>query len=168
MLIRPARVEDAELLAQAEYDTAGELEGLLAAKAGEIPIAVFRRTIERLGENGLYIVLEVEGRPVGHLLLEPLPLSSIRHVAQLTIVVHPGHRGKGYGRALLRYAINWARKSGQIEKIELRVRSTNPRAIALYESLGFVHEGRLQDRVKLQQGYADDLCMALFVRGAAT
>jgi len=167
MLIRPAGVEDAELLAQAEYDTAEEREGLLAAKPGEIPIAVFRRTIERLRENGLYIVLEVDGRPVGHLLLEPLALSSIRHVAQLTIVVHPGHTGRGYGRALMQYAINWARNSEQIEKIELRVRSTNPRAIALYESLGFVHEGRLLDRVKLRQGYADDLCMALFVPGSA-
>jgi RimJ/RimL family protein N-acetyltransferase len=167
MLIRPARVEDAAVLAQAEYDTASEQEGLLAAKPGEIPVEAFRRTIESLREDGLYVVLEVEGRPAGHLLLEPFPLSSTNHVAQLTIVVHHGYTGRGYGRALMEHAIEWARRSERIEKIELRVRSSNPRAIGLYEALGFKTEGRLQDRIKLQNGYADDICMALFVRDTA-
>jgi RimJ/RimL family protein N-acetyltransferase len=167
MLIRPARTEDAELLAEAEYDTAAEQEGLLAAKPHEIPVSAFRNAIKKIGAEGLYIVLELDGRPVGHLLLEPLALSSTKHVSQVTIVIHPGHTGKGYGRALMEYAIDWARKSEVVEKIELRVRSTNLRAIALYESLGFIREGQLRNRIKLQQGYADDICMALFISGSA-
>ncbi len=163
MLIRPARIEDAERLAQAEYDTAAAQEGLLAAKPGEIPVSAFRATIQKLSTQGLYIVIEFDGLPVGHLLLEPLSLSSTSHVSQLTIVVHPGHTRKGYGRALMEYAIRWARESGVVEKIELRVRSTNPGAIALYESLGFVREGELRNRIKLKNGYAHDICMALFV-----
>jgi RimJ/RimL family protein N-acetyltransferase len=166
MHIRPASVEDAELLAQAEYDTAAEQEGRLVAKPYEIPASAFRDTIEKLPAGGLYIVLELDGEPVGHLLLEPLPLASTRHVVQLTIVVHPGNTGKGYGRVLMEYAINWARACELVEKIELRVRSTNGRAIALYEALGFVREGQLRRRIKLQQGYADDICMALFVDDA--
>lgn len=63
----------------------------------------------------------------------------------------------------MEHAIAWARRSPTIEKIELRVRSTNPRAIALYRSLGFSVEGTLKKRIKLRHGYADDLCMALFV-----
>jgi RimJ/RimL family protein N-acetyltransferase len=168
MLIRPAREEDAERLAQAEYDTAAEQEGLLAAGPFEIPLEVFRTKIRRLSESGLYVVVEGDdGKLIGHLLLEPLGLAAIRHVAQLTIVVHPGHTGKGYGRQLMDHAIEWARRSHVVEKIELRVRSTNPTAIALYESLGFVREGELKNRIKLQQGYADDICMALFVGGSA-
>jgi putative acetyltransferase len=161
--IRPAREDDAASLARAEYDTAAEQEGLLAAKPYEIPVSAFRSKIEALGSDGLYVVMESGGRRVGHLLLEPLGLSSTRHVSQLTIVVHPGQTGKGYGKALMKYAIEWARKSDRVEKIELHVRSTNPRAIALYESLGFVREGQLKNRVKLRHGYADDICMALFV-----
>jgi RimJ/RimL family protein N-acetyltransferase len=65
----------------------------------------------------------------------------------------------------MQYAIGWARASDRVEKIELRVRSTNPRAIALYESLGFVHEGLLKRRIRLTNGFADDICMALFVHG---
>jgi len=163
MRIRPAREDDAESLARAEYDTAAGQEGLLAAKPYEIPISAFRSKIKVLGSDGLYVVMESAGQPVGHLLLEPLGLSSTRHVSQLTIVVHPGQTGRGYGKALMEYAIDWARKSDRVEKIELHVRSTNPRAIALYESFGFIREGQLKNRIKLRQGYADDIFMALFV-----
>jgi RimJ/RimL family protein N-acetyltransferase len=168
MNIRAAQESDAEVLAEAEYQTALVEEGLLVAKPYEIPVTAFRSKIRELAAHGLYAVLESEGRPIGHLILEPLGLESIGHVAQLTVVVHPGHTGKGHGRALMRHAITWTRQSDQIEKIELRVRSTNARAIALYESLGFVREGVLRNRVKLQSGYADDICMALFVRHDGT
>jgi RimJ/RimL family protein N-acetyltransferase len=66
----------------------------------------------------------------------------------------------------MEHAIAWARNNPEVEKIELHVRSTNPAAIALYESLGFVHEGRKVRRIKLYDGYADDLCMGLFVDGS--
>jgi len=167
MRIRPARESDAECLAQAEYDTAAAQEGLLAARPNEIPVSAFRSKIAALTSEGLYVVAESDGLPVGHLLLEPMGLASVRHIVQLTIVVHPGHTGKGYGRGLLQHAIAWARKSPEVEKIELRVRTTNPRAIALYEALGFVREGLLKNRIKLRAGYADDVCMALFVDGRA-
>lgn len=166
MHIRPAREDDAPLLAQAEYDTATHQEGLLAARPYEIPVDAFHARIRALRDAGLYSVLEDErGRIVGHLSLEPLALAATRHVSQLTVVVHPGYTGKGYGRLLMEHAIRWARDSDVLEKIELRVRSTNPRALALYESLGFVREGELRNRIKLHHGYADDICMALFVDG---
>lgn len=164
MRLRPASEEDASVLAQAEYDTAAEQEGLLVARPYEIPVETFLATIQASREDGLYVVLEDnEGKIVGHLLLEPLGLTSTRHVSQLTVVVHPGHRGKGYGRLLMEHAIRWARNSELVEKIELRVRSTNPKAIGPYESLGFVREGEMKNRVKRHRGYANDVCMALFV-----
>jgi ribosomal protein S18 acetylase RimI-like enzyme len=164
MRIRPAIADDADKLAQAEYDTAAQQEGLLAARPLEIPVEAFRARIRDLAGAGLYVVMEDnDGAVVGHLLLESLGLAATRHVSQLTVVVHPGHTGRGYGKRLMEHAIDWARCSGVVEKIELRVRSTNPRAIALYQSLGFVREGELKRRVKLQRGYADDICMALFV-----
>ncbi len=163
MYIRAATPEDAEMLAAAERQTAAAQEGLLASRPEEIHVESFRRKIEQLQSNGLYVVLEKDGDPVGHLLLEPLALAVTSHVVQLTIVVHPGHTGQGYGRILMNHAIEWACQSSAVERIELRVRSSNPRAIALYRSLGFEIEGTLKRRIKLSQGYADDICMALFV-----
>ncbi len=49
-------------------------------------------------------------------------------------------------------------------KVELQVRSSNERAIALYRSLGFVEEGRKTRRLKIGPNkYLDDLYMALWV-----
>lgn len=46
---------------------------------------------------------------------------------------------------------------------ELRVRSTNARAIGLYKKLGFVEEGRFRRRLRLEDGtFVDDVAMAYF------
>jgi RimJ/RimL family protein N-acetyltransferase len=80
--------------------------------------------------------------------------------------VHPGATDTGIGRRLLGKAIAWARDNPRLEKIELHVRSGNARAMHLYESVGFVEEGRLQRRLKLADGgYVDDVVMGLFVDG---
>lgn len=58
----------------------------------------------------------------------------------------------------------WAESHPRIEKVELRVRATNARAIALYKRFGFVEEGRFEKRIRLPDGsYIADLSMARFV-----
>ncbi len=60
--------------------------------------------------------------------------------------------------------LGWARSSPGVEKVELQVRSSNERAIALYRSLGFVEEGRKTRRLKIgPNAYLDDIYMALRV-----
>jgi RimJ/RimL family protein N-acetyltransferase len=161
---RQATIADASAIARAESETAEKQEGLLAAQPQEIPLGAYQQKIERLQTQGLFSVLENEGRMIGHVILEPFGLAALRHVVQLTIVVHPPYVGHGWGKRLMEYAIAWARGLPEVEKIELRVRSTNLRALRLYEALGFVVEGRLIRRIRLKNGYADDICMALFVK----
>ncbi len=60
--------------------------------------------------------------------------------------------------------IDWARANPRVEKIELRVRSSNVRAIALYRALGFVEEGRFRHRIKVAaRTYVDDMAMGMRV-----
>lgn len=167
LTFREAWESDAEQIAAAEHRTA-ETPGLLNALPGEIPLAAFRDKIRALATDprGLYLVAERDGAMVGHLLLDPLPLAQNAHVVSLNIVVHPGATDGGIGRALLGHAIAWANNNPAVEKIELRVRAGNARAIHLYESLGFAVEGRLSRRLKLADGsYVDDVEMRLFVDG---
>lgn len=53
------------------------------------------------------------------------------------IAVEEKHRGKGYGKAILNYSIEFAFHNYNIEEIELIVDGDNETAISLYLSLGF-------------------------------
>ena len=138
---------------------------MLNARPGEIKPSAFSDKIQALvgNPNGLYVVADIEEEIVGHLLLDPMPLKANAHICALTIVVYPHWQGHGVGRKLMDYAVEWARTAPGIEKIELMVRSSNVRAVALYQSLGFEEEGRIRRRVKSGNSYRDDLAMALFV-----
>jgi len=100
---------------------------------------------------------------LGHLLLDPLTLAANAHICTLTVVVYPPWQNTGIGTQLMQHATQWAQTNSCVEKIELLVRSSNDRALALYRSMGFHEEGRIGKRLKLADGYEDDIAMALFV-----
>lgn len=165
--IRLARSEDASILAAAERSIAAT-PGFLASLPAEIVDQAFAQRIAALSsaDNGRYLVAEAEGQIVGHGMLNPLPLTALRHVVHLTLVAHPGWQGMGVGRALLEQLIAWAKAAPAVEKIELHVRSSNERAQALYRKLGFTEMGRWKRRIKVGPGqYLDDVAMELFVGG---
>ena len=163
LTIRTAVKNDAAVLCDAEKLTA-MTPGLLASRPGEIYIELIEEKIEALATRGRYVVAEIDGETVGHALLEPLgSLAAISHVFVLTIIVHPGMLGQGIGSALLNDLLDWAQQDVRVTKVELRVRPTNTRALALYKKLGFVEEGRFRRRLRLDDGtFIDDLAMAWF------
>jgi ribosomal protein S18 acetylase RimI-like enzyme len=153
------------VLAAAERAIA-KVPGLLASRPDEIDDDAVREMIVALDGRGRgnYLVAESAGAVVGHAFLEPLPLAVTAHVVRLTIAVHEGHQERGIGRALMNELLDWARSNPRVEKVELQVRSSNERAIALYRSLGFVEEGRKTRRLKIGPNqYIDDVYMALWV-----
>jgi ribosomal-protein-alanine N-acetyltransferase len=56
------------------------------------------------------------------------------------VAVRPEHRGQGYGRALVEFAISHGRTSGALTAL-LEVRRSNAAARQLYGSLGFQQVG---------------------------
>ncbi|WP_416049562.1 GNAT family N-acetyltransferase [Cupriavidus basilensis] len=117
--IRKATKADAPALCSAERTTAAA-PGLLLSRQHEFHESAFAQKIEVLSTIGAYLVAEVNGKLVGHALLEPLGLESIAHVFTLTIVVHPGHLGLGIGTALMAALLEWADRTPAVKKIELR------------------------------------------------
>ncbi len=143
----------------------------LVARSDEVVPAGISRQIEaaRAASNSIFLVAVVpteagdDDEVTGLILLEGAPLMRLFDVARVTMAVTPSHRGNGVGRALMQYAMECADAAGQIRKIELLTRANNERAIRLYTSLGFVEEGRLRARLRLDDGsYVDDVCMARF------
>lgn len=68
------------------------------------------------------------------------------HIGNIAVLKE--HRGKGIGKALLKFLLNLSKKR-KIGKITLEVRAQNTVAINLYKSMGFVEEG-------IRKGYYDD------------
>jgi ribosomal protein S18 acetylase RimI-like enzyme len=64
------------------------------------------------------------------------------HVEGVAVAI--GARRRGMGRALVRAAVEGAREEG-LRAVGLHVSVTNPGAVALYESEGFVVTRRLRD-----------------------
>jgi len=106
------------------------------------------------------VAVDAGDRVVGWCDVAPVFGHSRAHIGILGIALLPEARGRGLGTQLLQAAIDrsWARG---LTRIELSVRADNLNAKALYERLGFEHEG-LARRASLIDGiYHDAFRMAL-------
>ncbi|MDP9991069.1 putative acetyltransferase [Variovorax boronicumulans] len=106
------------------------------------------------------VAVDAGDRVVGWCDVSPVFGHSRAHIGILGIALLPEARGRGLGTQLLQAAIDrsWARG---LTRIELSVRADNLNAKALYERLGFEHEG-LARRASLIDGtYHDAFRMAL-------
>ncbi len=107
--------------------------------------------------NGLIIVGENESNP-DELIAEihgyTSELSIFRHVmGDVTFMVHPDHQGKGIGRTIFTIFLDEiVNNRPDIGKVELFTYESNRRALGLYQSLGFMIEGRLEMRAKNPSG----------------
>jgi putative acetyltransferase len=81
-------------------------------------------------------------------------------VRSLGLCVATEWQGRGIGRKLLTEACGWADNWAQVLRIELHVHVDNERAQALYESMGFVEEGRHMAYSMKNGQYIDTLSMA--------
>lgn len=77
----------------------------------------------------------------------------------LNVCIAPAHQGQGLGRRLMQRLVDLARWH-RAERIFLEVRPSNPRAIALYHSLGFNEIGRRPRYYPAAHGREDALVMA--------
>ncbi|MFJ9950622.1 GNAT family N-acetyltransferase [Kitasatospora sp. NPDC091207] len=67
------------------------------------------------------------------------------HIASASYMVDPAHSGRGVGRALTAYTLDWARAAGYRAMQFNAVVASNERAVRLYRSLGFEILGTLPE-----------------------
>ena len=92
--------------------------------------------------NEIEIVALVDGRVAGTAGIEAVGTKyKLRHRAEFGISILKEYWGLGLGRALAEACIRCAREAGYTQ-LELNVVAENQRAVALYQSLGFVEFGR--------------------------
>ena len=142
--IRDAHAADlpriVELLAQLSLDGPRErLEKPLPASY----LAAFEEIVA--DQRQRLLVIEAQGQIVGSAVLIIVPNLSHQgrpYAIIENIVIDTDARGAGYGEALVRYAIEEARKTG-CYKLSLTSNKRRPDAHRFYERLGFqaTHEG---------------------------
>ena len=69
----------------------------------------------------------------------------VRHIGDIFLGIKKSFWGSGLGSILMEEAIEWAKTSGVIRRLQLTVQKRNLAAIHLYEKMGFITEG-LQER----------------------
>ncbi len=162
--IREAELADAPTLLAYLNQVIAETD-FLAMGQGDLdwPLEKERRFIEehRSADNKLLIVAEVEGRIAGVSGFTGDDRRRLRHTGESGISVLRRHWGLGLGTALMGFVIEWAKSSGVVRKIGLRVRTDNERAIRLYERFGFIREGVFTRQFAIAGRFYDAYLMGL-------
>lgn len=123
--------------------------------------AVKRAEIDHFRHSPVHLMLvaESQGRIIGGLSFKGEDNRRVRHRGEFGLTVEKGYWGLGIGRGLIVALLDWAQGTGCIRKINLRVREDNHRAIALYESLGFVREGMVSRDYRVDDRFFASLLM---------
>jgi L-amino acid N-acyltransferase YncA/ADP-ribose pyrophosphatase YjhB (NUDIX family) len=97
------------------------------------------------GDHVTSYVAETDGRVVGMYKLIPNTRGLGSHVANASFMVHPSMAGRGIGRALGDRCLYEARRQGYDAMQFNFVVSTNTRAVALWQRLGFAIVGTIPE-----------------------
>ncbi|WP_167856050.1 GNAT family N-acetyltransferase [Natronospirillum operosum] len=103
-----------------------------------------------------------DGAVIGWCDLHPRPEAALRDVGRIGVGVALIWRLQGLGRRLMQAVIEQAGLTG-FRRIELEVFADNSVAIGLYQTLGFMIEGRHTAVRPAPDGYRDTLSMALLL-----
>ena len=145
------------------YFLVAKESGGIARMPNEIDQNYVNEFCEKSIELGAAFVCQSQNQIIAEIHSYPFQLSVFSHVlSNLTMVVHPMYQQMGLGKSLMSHLLNHVTQNmPHIVRIELIARSSNKRAIAMYESLGFKKEGVFKNRILSNDGtLEDDIPMA--------
>ncbi|MCT2588945.1 GNAT family N-acetyltransferase [Streptomyces sp. N2-109] len=91
------------------------------------------------------VAVDDAGRVLGTAKMNRNHMGNSSHIASASYMVDPDHAGRGVGRALCTYSVEWARAEGYRAMQFNAVVATNTHAVKLYESLGFTIVGTVPE-----------------------
>ncbi|KUJ69105.1 GCN5 family acetyltransferase [Streptomyces albus subsp. albus] len=87
--------------------------------------------------NRTVVAVDDDGTVLGTAKMNTNQMGNGAHVASASYMVDPAHAGRGVGRALCEYTLDWARAAGYRAMQFNAVVESNTHAVSLYRSLGF-------------------------------
>ncbi len=113
--------------------------------------------------NALILVAEIDTRLVGLLTFEGGPKDRVQHTGEFGISILQEYWGAGIGSGLTKLLIEWARQTGIIRKINLKVHENNHRAIKMYQMLDFEQEGKISREYSIDGQFYANILMGLTI-----
>jgi putative acetyltransferase len=146
--IRKAGVKDYSQLISLYKEVASKSGGIIRID-DEINFDYVNMFVENSMKKGLSLVAEIESSIVAEIHAYSPEIFAFRHMlSDLTIVVHPEFQNRGIGKKLFTKFLEIVQEEFQhILRIELYVREENTPIVELYESLGFINEGRQKNKI---------------------
>jgi L-amino acid N-acyltransferase YncA len=157
IVLRPATAADAEAICRI-YNQG--IEDRIATLETELRTPEERRQwLAARGPRHPVYVAEAEEIIVGWSSLNVYnPRPAYQYVADFSIYIERGWRGKGVGRRLLEHLIEQARALGY-HKMMLSAFPFNASGVALYERMGFTRAGVFHEMGQLDGRWVDTLIM---------
>lgn len=115
--------------------------------------------VDQVDRLDLMVVENATGAVIGEVVLnewEPAAGS-----ANFRTLIGATGRGRGLGTEAARLIIGYGFQHIGLHRIELGVFAFNPRAIRVYEKVGFVREGVRRDAFRFDGSYVDDIIMSI-------
>lgn len=155
---------------KAQAEDAAALLALYKKLASETPFLTFDRALEEVqvsqqaahlaqlnySNEEVVMLAYAEQQLVGVASLSRILGEAHRHVLEVGVGVLCNHWRTGVAETLVRAVLDWAEQQPQVKRLSALVRGDNDRAQALFERLGFVHEGLLQAYVQDASGQIFD------------
>ena len=166
LTIREAKENDAQAIIEFIKAVGDESDNLTFSgsefnKTIEEEKAILRDHAER--ENQLFVIAFINDELVGQMNARSSNKPRLRHACELGISTRRHHWGKGIATEVLTYLIDWAKDNPVIRKVNLRANVSNQKAIALYERMGFKHEGIHKRDFFLHGEFQDAVSMGLII-----
>ena len=166
LTIREAKENDAQAIIEFVKAVGDESDNLTFSgsefnKTIEEEKAILRDHAEQ--ENQIFVIAFINDELVGQMNAHASSKPRLRHACEFGISTRKHHWGKGIATEVLTYLIAWAKDNPVIRKVNLRANVSNKKAIALYERMGFEHEGCHKRDFFLDGEFQDAVSMGLIV-----
>lgn len=164
LLLRPISVADTDEMFAATQDVETKrLTGTRTSFTREQIEAWCARVATADDRIDLAILARTTGEFLGEVVLNELDQEN--RSAAFRIALSAGrHFGKGYGTEAAGLILEFAFDVLELNRVSLEVFTFNPRALHVYEKLGFRREGRLREALWMDGEFHDAIVMGLLRR----